>query len=120
MRRVSMVLVVSAAAWALTANPAAAATRSCGYVNPYEYHVKIESGQVSCKEARKAIATVIRGGGKRHGDPNKGLENLYWTLPAGWRCGTGAGAAWTCQRGGSRTDPRDVISAQQRIEEEIH
>jgi hypothetical protein len=88
-------------------------------VNPFEYHVKIERGQVSCKEARKAISTVIRGGGKRHGNPNKGLENLYWTLPGGWRCATGAGGAWGCGRGGTRANPRDEISAEQRAEEEI-
>jgi hypothetical protein len=116
--RAIFVAVLGAAALAITVSPAAASTRSCGYVNPAEYHVKIEQGQVSCREARKAIATVIRGGGKRHGNPNKGLEGLYWTLPGGWRCATGAGGAWACARGGTRANPRDRISAEQRVEEE--
>lgn len=116
--RVISVAVLSAVVVALAATPAAAAPRSCGYVNPYEYHVKIDLGQVSCSEARQAISTVIRGGGQRHGNPNKGLENLYWTLPGGWRCGTGAGGAWACTRGGTLSHPRDEISAEQRVEEE--
>ncbi len=111
--------ILSAAVIAIVATPAVASPRSCGYVNPVEYHVKIERGQVSCEEARKAIATVIRGGGHRHGNPQNGLVSLYWTLPGGWRCFTGAGAAWSCVRGGTRADPRDVISAEQRVEEEI-
>jgi hypothetical protein len=118
--RAILVVIVGAAVMAFTVPSAAAATRSCGYVHPLEYHVKIEHGQVSCKDARKAIATVIRGGGKRHGNPNKGLVNLYWTVPGGWRCGTGAGAAWGCVRGGTRANPEDQISAEQRVEEEIH
>lgn len=118
--RAISVAILSAAVVVLAVSPAAAAQRSCGYVDPYEYHVKIDQGQVPCKEARKAISTVIRGGGKRHGNPDRGLVNLYWTLPGGWRCGTGAGGAWTCIRGGTLADPRDVISAEQRVEEEIH
>jgi hypothetical protein len=113
------VVILSAAVVVLAVTPVAAAPRSCGYVNPLEYHVKVDIGQVSCAEARKAISTVIRGGGKRHGNPNKGLENLYWTLPGGWRCVTGAGGAWACERGGTRAHPRDEISAEQRVEEEI-
>jgi hypothetical protein len=100
------------------APPASAASRSCGYVNPAEYDVHIERGQVSCKEARKAITTVIRGGGKEHGDPNNGLSTVYWTLPGGWRCSTGAGGAWSCMRGGTLAEPRDRIWAEQRVEEE--
>jgi hypothetical protein len=118
--RAISIAILSTAVVVLAASPAAAAQRSCGYVDPYEYHVKIDQGEVSCKEARKAISTVIRGGGKRHGNPDEGLVNLYWTLPGGWRCGTGAGAAWTCTRGGTLAHPRDVISAEQRVEEEIH
>lgn len=118
--RAISVSIFTVAALVLAVAPAAAARKSCGYVNPAEYHVKILRGRVSCKAARKAIATVIRGGGKRHGNPNKGLENLYWTVPGGWRCATGAGGAWGCQRGGTRAHPRDEISAEQRVEEEIH
>jgi hypothetical protein len=114
-----LVALIAAALSCIVASPATAATRSCGYVEPHEYHVKIEQGHVSCEEARKAIATVIRGGGKRHGNPHLGLEGLYWTIPGGWRCGTGAGGAWGCVRGGTRTKPRDRISAEQRAEEEI-
>jgi hypothetical protein len=117
--RAILVIIAGAAFLALSVSTATAAPRFCGYVNPSEYHVKIDQGQVSCKEARRAIATVIRGGGKRHGNPNRGLENLYWTLPGGWRCGTGAGGAWGCQRGGTLADPEDRISAEQRVEEEI-
>jgi hypothetical protein len=118
-RAISVAILSAFVVVAIAATPATASPRSCGYVNPFEYHVKVNLGQVSCAEARKAIATVVRGGGKRHGNPRKGLEQLYWTLPGGWRCATGAGGAWACQRGGTRTHPRDQISAEQRVEEEI-
>jgi hypothetical protein len=117
-RTISVAFLIAAVS-AIAATPAGAASRFCGYVNPTEYHVKIDRGDVSCAEARKAIKTVIRGGGKRHGNPNKGLENLYWTVPGGWRCVTGAGAAWACGRGGTTANPDDQISAEQRVEEEI-
>lgn len=117
--RALLIAVAGAVALTLSVTAAGAAPRSCGYVEPLEYHVKIYRGHVSCGEARKAIAIVIRGGGKRHGNPDKGLENLYWTLPGGWRCVTGAGGAWGCQRGGTLVDPRDLIAAEQRVEEEI-
>jgi hypothetical protein len=107
---VSLLLVVDASA--------ASRPTSCGYVNPSEYHVEIEKGQVPCKEARKVIITVIRGNGTRHGNTKTGLAGLYWTVPGGWGCVTGTGGVWSCARGGSESDPKEMIYAVERVEEE--
>lgn len=110
-----LALIAAAAAVAALASPASAATRTCGYVVHHRYQVKVHRGRVSCKEARKALVTVIRGEGKRYGDPNKGIEGSGWAVPGGWRCSRGDGGTWGCARGRSGGRARDWVSAEQRV-----
>jgi hypothetical protein len=102
---------------AISATPAVAAERSCGWTNVVKqpYHVQIIHGSVSCHEARWLVKTYGEGGGTFHGGRMRSQSEMYSTLPGGWICVSGAGGAHVCSLG-KRANPRDVVSGLEKLE----
>jgi hypothetical protein len=104
------VLALVAVAVLLTPASASSAT-SCGRIRVHgeKFSVTVQSGRVSCQEARSTMEVFLSGGGTEHGGPSSPSFEKTWTLHGGWRCGFGTGGG-----GCTRRHPPGKILAQAR------